>query len=814
MTCRFVVSATPLACAAPPSRGGLTIRDTDLQTSVFHYDKKTTIAKAEYDIYDFGIRRHRAHPNTGMAETRDPVIDTPVIDVGVGSRVKIQCTLEGSPRSQTETESVPHEAERETEQWKQPQECEILFNRIKLRAFTKKVELVLVGEETQGAGLVMQKKVTVSHLLPASVYKIHIIQFSGNNRVWEVEQCISTKATEEKISYFFEMQTGCENFEGKPSERQQTLLKDEMLKNGNMVKSDGIPIYLVNASTTFEKGDISLKEIGKQAYNDIAETEKVILVLGQTGVGKTTWINTVFNYLLGVNYTDNFRFKLVIEENAEHQELSQTQSITIYRIHHKMGYNVDHTLTLIDTPGFGATEGIERDKGVAKHLQMIFDFHSGFVDRLNAVVFMAKSNQQRLDSCQKYIISSFTDLFGANIAENIYLVFTHAGIEEPKLFSSLQNTELHSKKYFQFDSATVFDDIEKIAKTNRIRKRLIENRENQRKDFYEATMDEFKEFFLEVKSTREKGLTATRNVLEIRMTLEQNITELNNLIRKGLDQMDQLKNAAMATTAFDDEIELTKDYTVTNQESVKKLVKKSGIRGTTICIECQHTCHRDCLIYFDFMKSICEVMDRSTTPPSCTKCEGKCPWGYHTNIKYVYENQLQSVQKTLFERKKRYEEAQAKKLTAEEVCNNIKKELNATETQMKAIFSEITGSIKELNKIGMKSDKISVVNYINILIAREEQIPRCGKQNKLALLLDLRNQAESMVDITKGDYDPFRIYREKAKQISAENPRIKGIDLWMNVSNSFKQQAAKQTRVVRRALVYFNALRDSTKEVE
>ena len=776
-----------------------------------HYDKEITTAEAEYNIYDFWVRRHHSDPNPDMAGTGNPVIDTPVIDVGVCSRVKIQCTLEGSPFSQTETESMPHEAERETEQWKQPQGCEISINRIKFRAFTKKVELVLRGEERRGAGLVVQKKVTVSHLVPASVYKIHIIQFTGNNRVWEVEQCISTKPTEEKISYFFEMQTGCD-FVSKSSEQQKTLLKNEMLKNGNMVKNDGKPIYLVNAARVVEREDTNLKEIGKQDYNDIAQMEKVILVLGQTGVGKTTWINTVFNYLLNVNYSDNFRFKLVIEENAEHQELSQTQSTTIYRIHHKRGYNIPHTLNLIDTPGFGATEGIDQDKGIIKHLQSIFDFNSGFVDRLDAVVFMAKSDQQRLDSYQKYIQSSFTDLFGANIAENIYLMFTHAGIEEPKMLSSLQDTELHSKKYFQVNNAAVFDDIEKIAETNRRRKRLMENKEKQRKDLYEATMEELKEFFSEVQSTTGKGLALTRSVLEKRITLEQDIHDLNNLMQNGLDQMDRLGNAIMAATAFDDEIEQTKDYTATNQEAVKKLVKKSGIRGTTVCIECQHTCHRDCLIYFDFMKSICEVMDRSTSPPSCTACPNKCPWRYHTNLKYIYENQLKSVQKILFDRKKRYEEAQAKKLTVEEVCNNIKEELNATESQMKAILSEIRDSIHKLNEIGMKNDRISEVNYIDILIAREEQIASPGQQNKLAVLHDLRNQYNH--GYTEGEYDPFRIYRERAKQIYEGNPGIKVLDLWINVSNNIKQQAAKQTRVVRGPLAYFNALRDSATEVE
>ena len=840
----------------------------------FYYDKNIDILEAEYDRTNLGIRIHPAHPNPAMTGTGHPVIDTPVIDVGGGNTIEIQCRLEGSPRIQNETERVPHETERQADKSEQSEECEVSVNRIKFRAFAKEVELIFMCEETRGVGSALQQKVTVSQLMPASKYKILITQFSGEKQVWKMEQCISTKPPfgppvnfrvekqpdgmfyfcwekpcvepgftidrytisvdtylqrglhgykkyefngeyrcalirlEEGVNYVFEIQASCEDFVSAPSRREWTVLKHEMVNNGHMLKSTGWSTYLVSAETTDERGDISLKEVGKEAYSDITQIEKVILVLGQTGSGKTTWINAMLNYLLDVNYTDNFRFKLVIDENADHQELSQTQATTIYKIYHKKGYNIDFTLNLIDTPGFGDTGGIERDKGIAKQLQSIFDVHSGFVDHLDAVVFVTKSNHQRLDPCQKYILSSITELFGTDIAENIYLVFTHSGIEEPAMLATLQGAELPYKTYFQFDNAAVFDDIEKVAdkteqshKGSLRRKRLMENKEKLRKDLYDAAMDEFNEFFSEVQSAPAKGLTTTRHVLAKRMILRQNISDLNSLVRKGLDQMDQLKIAVMATTKWDDEIKQTKDYTVESEEAVKKMMKKSGWRATTVCTECKHTCHRDCLVFVDFMKSICHVMDRSTSPPSCTKCPNKCAWKYHKNLKYIYEEQLENVQRILHDHKKRYEEAQGKKLTAEELCDNIKNELKATEAKMKANLSEITESIQELRKIGMKSDETSQLNYIDILIEREKQNASPGQKNKLAVLYDLRKQAKDMIDITKGEYDPFRIYREKAKQICEENHHIKEFDPWINVADNIKQ-AAKQTGMVRRVLNY------------
>ena len=883
LTCRFVVSVVLLMSSARSARGELAIPKTNLQTMAFHYVKGNDTIEAEYEKTDPGRRIHRDQPNLSTSRwAGGPVIDSPEIDVGGGNTIKIQCTLEGSPRSQIDIKIVPHDAEREIEQSKQSQECEMSINRIKYRASSKEIELIFDHEETQASGHASQQTATVSHLVPASVYKIQATLFRGDNQVSKVEQCISTKPpfgppvnfcvakqpdgmfrfTWEKphvehgytidhytisgatyphneldgykeylkingqkrhtdiqlkqgMSYVFEIQARYEDFVSKPSRGQWILLKHEIVKNGKMVSSAGKPTYLMNAVTTDKREEISLKEVGKEGFNDITQMEKVILVLGQTGAGKTTWINTMPNYLLDVNYTDDFRFKLVIEENAEHQEYSQTQATTIYKIHPKKGYNIDFTLTLIDTPGFGDTGGIERDHRIANQLQSIFDVHTGFVDHLDAVVFVTKSNHQRLDDCQKYILSSITELFGSDIADNIYLVFTHAGIEKPMMLSTLQGAELPYKTYFKFDNAAVFTDIEvicdEIQQTDQYShtlNKLMQAKESQRECLYETAMHNMKTFLSEVKSAPAKGLTATRDVLAKRLILRQNISDLNGLVQKGLDQMDQLKTAVIAITQWDDEIEETKNYTEEKEEVVKKIVKKSGLRATTICIVCKHTCHKDCLVYFNLMKRFCEVMDRSKSPPSCKNCPDKCAWEYHLNVKYIYEEQLEKVQRVISDYKERYEKAQTKKLTAEEVCKNIKTELKATEANMKANLSEITESIQELRKIGMKSDETSQVNYIDILIAREEQNTSPGQKNKMSLLHDLRKQAKDMIGIKKGEYDPFRICREEAKKIREGDPFAKEADHWINVANNIKQ-AAKQTGVVRRALAYFNALTDS-----
>ena len=115
-------------------------------------------------------------------------------------------------------------------------------------------------------------------------------------------------------------------------------------------------------------------EFGKSKLGAYPKNEKVIMILGATGSGKTTLINSMINYVFGIEYEDKYRFKLVTEDSdgGGNQAFSQTSYITAYTIHHQKGFKVDHTLTIIDTPGFGHTRGIQRDTEITKQIHDFF----------------------------------------------------------------------------------------------------------------------------------------------------------------------------------------------------------------------------------------------------------------------------------------------------------------------------------------------------------------------------------------------------------------------------------------------------------
>lgn len=91
----------------------------------------------------------------------------------------------------------------------------------------------------------------------------------------------------------------------------------------------------------------------------IRPSERVLMVVGATGAGKSTLINGIANYVLGVEWKDDFRFKLITDEGKQTQAVSQTAWITAYTFHFMNGSRLSYSLTVIDTPGFGDTRGID-----------------------------------------------------------------------------------------------------------------------------------------------------------------------------------------------------------------------------------------------------------------------------------------------------------------------------------------------------------------------------------------------------------------------------------------------------------------------
>jgi hypothetical protein len=224
-------------------------------------------------------------------------------------------------------------------------------------------------------------------------------------------------------------------------------LKELCIHNNNILPNndlDEIPTY------KFESIEMNNLE---------ANYSKVILLVGKTGDGKTTWINFLINALLGVRFDDNYRFKMIVEK-----ENDQTKSIT--RGVHEYNINIRGYLPIkiIDCQGFGDTNCITEDKKLVSKLKDLFDS----IKRIDCICYVIKEGDLRLDGLSKYIYNSIVSLFGKNVQKNFVFLATFSNFDtklKNDMLKKLKNKDslfreiipfLEEPYYFQFENGSFY----------------------------------------------------------------------------------------------------------------------------------------------------------------------------------------------------------------------------------------------------------------------------------------------------------------------------------------------------------------------
>lgn len=473
-------------------------------------------------------------------------------------------------------------------------------------------------------------------------------------------------------------------------------------------------------------------------YKKTNSKEKTILLVGATGSGKSTLVDGMINFIMGVSWSDPYRLTVVdLEEDEikrdENQAVSQTQWITCYTIHPVGGSRLDYTLNVIDTPGFGDTGGIERDRQIVEQIHSLFskEGEAGVVF-IDAVCFLIKAPDARLTPTQMYIFNAIMSLFGQDIENNFCMLVTFADGKRPPVLSALKEANLPHNQYFPFNNSGLF------AENGRESESCFSSL------FWEMGCKSFRSFFQKLASMETKSLKQTKEVLQQRELIELNIENLHPILDAGLNKVEELRIEIRILEDFKAQIEANSDFTYTVSETEQRQIDLPKGRHVTNCLTCHLTCHKNCKIPNDEDKKKCKAIGRDGY---CTQCS--CYWNIHRNTPYIFEYITVVKDKTYTEKLEKYRTAQDENMTRQIVVERMQEELLTFENEILELMENINQSNNILREIALRPDPLSVVEHIDLLIESEKQEKRAGFQKRIASLHQCRKKATISEDVER-----------------------------------------------------------------
>ena len=321
-----------------------------------------------------------------------------------------------------------------------------------------------------------------------------------------------------------------------------------------------------------EELGISVYEIGNPIPGQ-PFIEKVLMLLGATGAGKTTLINRMVNHIYGVQWDDDFRFQLIPEEIAKTQTL-----ITIYTIYPSLESHFPHTLTIVDTPSFADAKHDQIFQQIKEIFSNTLQGKKG-IDHLDGIGFVIQSSLVSL-TVEQCMFNSIVSIFGNDVANNIFMMVTFADASKPPVMTAIEGANIKFKKIFKFNNSALY-----ISNSSGCE--IQEHDFNS--TFWKLGENSFKYFFENLCDIEQISLCLTKEVLRKRKHLEIAHQAVQQQIDVGVTKLEPKQE----DTVHQSEVNLAGNKDFPCQVLATKVVNPLNVYSTN-CSVCEYTCHAEC----------------------------------------------------------------------------------------------------------------------------------------------------------------------------------------------------------------------------
>ncbi|XP_065151094.1 uncharacterized protein [Paramisgurnus dabryanus] len=405
------------------------------------------------------------------------------------------------------------------------------------------------------------------------------------------------------------------------------ILKNSISKVGPTTR------YILNTTKIAEQNVLRKERIGEKNYE---RPHKIILLVGETGTGKTTLINAMVNYIMGVRWEDKFWLEISDVLGG----ISQTAAVTVYEI---FARDSPFCLTVIDTPGFGNTQGREKDKLIFEALQQLFRSEDG-IREIHAVCLVLKAIESRLHERQRYIQDEMMSLFGKNLEQNIIILLTNSHENVPKKL-------LHFIKASKIPCAKTKDDQPVYFKFDNYQSECYEDEDRESyKPSWDQGIENFKKFFEYLNGMILISLNMTEGVLRARKQLDENVNNLKKKLSELIEQELKVKQTKKALETLEEYRRTMNNFEYEVFEFYEDEVPIESswwhLWWAIRCTQCKENCTYPGYWWFIFL-----LWFHVMTWRNCTFCSGKCHYTKHVKDDKIYAIVSRKVNRRKHERK-------------------------------------------------------------------------------------------------------------------------------------------------------------------
>lgn len=213
---------------------------------------------------------------------------------------------------------------------------------------------------------------------------------------------------------------------------------------------------IVHTSTEATGGDtdgidFAQEVVEEQTFNEESPEEGTkdinILLLGQTGAGKSTTVNTIASYFMYGHsiavaqeagrefvevipsqfqlFDESKQAMMTVKSNPDAPNIKPGTSVTDKPVGYVFHIGDGRRLRIIDTPGIGDTKSSAEKDADADNFEAILHFLQNF-EYLNAIIIVVKGTETRNTTFFKYCISELFVHLHRSISENIIFLFTYS----------------------------------------------------------------------------------------------------------------------------------------------------------------------------------------------------------------------------------------------------------------------------------------------------------------------------------------------------------------------------------------------------